>query len=209
MRAIIDKKKAIQRYQKTLDMGYTEPFNNAEDARVRLGYLSRLWSSLKVWRANIRKWEVCPFDQIEVADILEQSTHHAKTALVCERNLYTEVIIQKASGVPEIQRKESSAVQTLKKLVFDFKETMPIVEALGNPYLKEVHWNEIKETLATQTCRKCDAANKLVNFNIAGMTFNAEANRKKMWQDLFFKITAKLPENKTGLSPKRQIDKEV
>jgi dynein heavy chain len=181
MRAIIDKKKAIQRYQKTLDMGYTEPFNNAEEARVRLGYLTRLWTSLQVWRQNVEKWEVCPFEQIEVADILDQSTHHAKTALVCERNLYMEVLIQRDSSVPEVQRKESSAVQTLKKLVFDFKETMPIVEALGNPHLQEVHWNEIKETLGAQACRKCGTANKVLDFNIPGMTFRAEANKTKVW----------------------------
>lgn len=63
--------------------------------------------------------------------ILEQATLQAKIVLQCERNL--------PSG--------SSAVQHLKKLVFEFKETMPIVEALGNKYLQEIHWNEIKEKL--------------------------------------------------------------
>jgi len=90
MQLIIDKKKAIQRYQRTLDMGYVEPFNNAEDTRVLLGYLVRLWHSLHVWRQNIAKWAACPFADIDVAHILEQSTQHSKTVLVCERNLAPE-----------------------------------------------------------------------------------------------------------------------
>jgi hypothetical protein len=41
-------------------------------------------------------------------------------------------------------------VQLLKQLVFDFRETMPIVEALGNRYLeKTVHWPMIKTILGT------------------------------------------------------------
>jgi hypothetical protein len=29
--------------------------------------------------------------------------------------------------------------------VFDFKDTMPIVEALGNKNLQDIHWEEIKQ----------------------------------------------------------------
>jgi dynein heavy chain len=32
----------------------------------------------------------------------------------------------------------------LKKIVGDFRETMPIVEALGNPYLDKIHWDEVR-----------------------------------------------------------------
>ena len=35
----------------------------------------------------------------------------------------------------------------LKKLVFDFKEAMPIVEALNNSNLMEEHWTEIKAVM--------------------------------------------------------------
>lgn len=65
---------------------------------------------------------------------MEESAQHSKTVLVCERNLPP----------------ESTAVQRLKRLVFDFKETMPIVVALGNKHLKEVHWAEIKAVSGTE-----------------------------------------------------------
>lgn len=41
----------------------------------------------------------------------------------------------------------SSAVAKLSKLVRDFKSTMPIVTALGNKKLLDIHWDEINEIL--------------------------------------------------------------
>lgn len=32
-------------------------------------------------------------------------------------------------------------------MVFDFKETMPIVQSFDNQYLKEHHWDEIKNLI--------------------------------------------------------------
>jgi dynein heavy chain len=66
-----------------------------------------------------------------LADITLKSEYYTKIALQCERN----------------QPKNSTAVQTLKKLVFDFRETIPIVEALGNKNLKVEHWTDIKNIL--------------------------------------------------------------
>ena len=41
----------------------------------------------------------------------------------------------------------STAVAKLSKLVRDFRSTMPIVAALGNKYLQDYHWEEIKQVL--------------------------------------------------------------
>jgi dynein heavy chain len=57
----------------------------------------------------------------------------------------------------------------LKKLVFDFKETMPIVEALGNKNLKDEHWNEIKVIINTEyeLEKKEFKLGKLIEFNVS------------------------------------------
>lgn len=128
---IASKKKKVQMYQKTMDMGSIEPFNNVEDTRVLLQQRVRLWKSISSWTKNIETWQISPFEEVDVNYILEQATLQAKIVLQCERNL------------PQ----GSSAVQHLKKLVFEFKETMPIVEALGNEHLQEIHWAEIKSKL--------------------------------------------------------------
>ena len=125
---ILDKKKKIQIYQKTMDMGHIEPFTNVEETKVLLNHRAKLWNSIKVWTENVRIWQTSRFEDVDIDRIREESALHAKIVLQCERNL--------PPG--------SSAVAFLKKLVFDFKETVPIVEALGNKNLDEVHWAEIK-----------------------------------------------------------------
>lgn len=69
---------------------------------------------------------------IDVNEISGKSDLYTKTVIRCERNI-------KPEG--------TSAVVRLKKLVFDFRETMPIVEALGNKNLKAEHWEDIKRIL--------------------------------------------------------------
>jgi dynein heavy chain len=44
----------------------------------------------------------------------------------------------------------STAVAKLKQMVFEFKETMPIVVALGNKNLKSYHWLQIKDVLQVE-----------------------------------------------------------
>ena len=43
---IAQKKKKIQIYQSTMDMGALEPFNNVDDVAVVLSYRSKLWNSI-------------------------------------------------------------------------------------------------------------------------------------------------------------------
>jgi len=73
MAEVVVKKKDIHRYQKTLDMGMVEPFNNVEDAKVLLSYHVRLWSAIHEWNMNIEIWQVSPFEQIDVEDILDKA----------------------------------------------------------------------------------------------------------------------------------------
>jgi hypothetical protein len=66
---------------------------------------------------------------IDVKSISEISEKFQKTYLQCEKNL--------PAG--------STAVLELKRLVLAFKDTMPVVEALANTNLAEIHWSEIKQ----------------------------------------------------------------
>jgi dynein heavy chain len=64
----------------------------------------------------------------------------------------------------------STAVQYLKNMVFDFKETMPTVEALGNKDLKDWHWTEIKTILNISDFplqEKQFSLGQLVDLNVA------------------------------------------
>ena len=72
---------------------------------------------------------------IDTKNITILAEKYTKISRECERNL---------PG-------ESSAVQGLKKLVGDFRETMPIVEALGCKDLEPHHWEEITKIIETVT----------------------------------------------------------
>lgn len=70
------------------------------------------------------------FDAIDVDEITTLSDEYFIKVTKCESRL-----------------PNSSAVMKLAKLVRDFKSTMPIVTALGNKKLQDIHWAEIKQTL--------------------------------------------------------------
>lgn len=42
---------------------------------------------------------------------------------------------------------DNEVLKHLKKLVWDFKETLPVVVALRSQYLNEEHWTEIKDII--------------------------------------------------------------
>ena len=69
-----------------------------------------------------------PFENMDVTKITQKSNYYTKVSLQGERNLPV----------------GSLNVAILKQLVFDFRETMPIMEALGNKNFKVEHWTEIK-----------------------------------------------------------------
>jgi hypothetical protein len=95
-------------------------FGYVDDAKAAMIYRAKLWKSLHEWGVVlVNKWKTAPFDQVDVLEITTKAEQYTKIALQCERNL--------PAG--------STAVARLKQLVFDFRETMPIVEALGNQNL--------------------------------------------------------------------------
>ena len=56
MGEVVTEKNNVQIYQKTLDMGRIEPFNNVGEAKVLLSYIMKLWTSIHVWQQNIEVW---------------------------------------------------------------------------------------------------------------------------------------------------------
>ena len=50
---IAHKKKKVQLYQKTMDMGNIEPFNNVEDTKALLQQRVKLWNSINGWTKNV------------------------------------------------------------------------------------------------------------------------------------------------------------
>ena len=55
---------------------------------------------------------------------------------------FTNIVRKAAKKLPS-----NAVLDELKSLVYDFKDTMPVVLALRNRHLKDYHWKEIKEII--------------------------------------------------------------
>jgi dynein heavy chain len=102
-------------------------FENLEDCREQMSLRCLLWRSLNEWQEMNEKWYKTPFSEVDAKGI---STLADKFAKNCMR-------VEKALDPNPIQA-------TLKGLISTFKEAMPIVTALRNDKLTEVHWGQIK-----------------------------------------------------------------
>ncbi len=118
--------------QQVLEM---EPgnFDFVEDVKSEIDIRIELWTSLREFKMLVERWGQQKFCEIETNDIASKAEFHTKIALRCENR-----------GL-----KDSPVVQDLKAQVIQFRETMPVVEALGNKKLKTIHWEEIKDVLRT------------------------------------------------------------
>lgn len=123
----------IQEYQQTLDMGTINQFGNVDEAKRNHEFRYKLWHALRDWMEYTNGWMSDIFEKIDTHAIKLLSDKYTKISLQCERNL--------PAG--------SSAVTGLKKLVSDFRETMPVVEALGCAVLKDYHWQDIRAIIET------------------------------------------------------------
>jgi dynein heavy chain len=84
---------------------------------------------MNVWQDMVDNWINSPFESIDTDTISQEAEKYTKIISRCERGLGS----------------SSTAVQHLKNKVFEFKETMPIVNALGNKHLKAEHWSQIQD----------------------------------------------------------------
>ena len=116
-------------------MGDIAKFENVEEAREKHQYRKQLWHALYEWTNLVRKWQDENFDDINVEEISKEADKYTKIVMQCDHN-------KSLVG--------SSAFNSLKQLVLEFRETMPIVQALGNRNLTEEHWTEIKTLLNMQ-----------------------------------------------------------
>lgn len=59
-----------------------------------------------------------PFNSINARDIASQADNYVRIVMRCEKNL-----------------QDNKVVQYLKKIVWEFKDTIPVVVALRSPFL--------------------------------------------------------------------------
>ena len=124
-----DKSKTYNDYEKTLGLGVTR-FESLENMKLDLSLRFTMWKSLKEWKDLITTWKDGKFTDINTEEIRTKGEFYTKIVNRCTKNL-----------------RQNPILDELRKLVFDFRDTMPIVIALRNKNLKDYHWQDIETTV--------------------------------------------------------------
>ena len=116
-------------YQRTLGMDESD-FENMRNLKEDLDLRFAMWKSLKEWKELTKSWINGKFNEIDTEQIISKGDY------------FTNIIKKSQKKLPP-----NPILDELRDIVYDFKDTMPVVIALRNKYLKEHHWKEIKEKI--------------------------------------------------------------
>lgn len=175
-------------------MGDINKFENVDNARDKHKARKQLWHALYEWTNQVRKWQDENFDDINVEEISKEADKYTKIVMQYDNN-------KTLDG--------SSAFNSLKQLVLEFRETMPIVQALGNRNLMEEHWTEIKALLNMQEFpleERNFTLGELMGFKVASKQEEVENISVTATQE--FKLAKQIMEiNETWLKTEFEIEK--
>ncbi|XP_072106568.1 dynein axonemal heavy chain 6-like, partial [Mobula birostris] len=100
------------------------------ETECELMLMKLLRESEKDWKNLLANWMETWFDELNV-DAIQKDV-----------NRFTQTIHLLEKGLPP-----NDSVPLLKQAVFDFKEMLPIIMALRNPWLESQHWDTIEYTV--------------------------------------------------------------
>lgn len=118
-------------WENTLKLELTR-FEDLETIKVDLELRYQMWKSDRDWDELQSQWIGSKFTNINVKEIKEKADEYSKVVAKCIKNLPANPTLTK-----------------LKEKVDRFKDMMPIVTSLRNPYLQSYHWDEIKRRTNT------------------------------------------------------------
>ncbi len=109
-------------------------FDFVEEVASEIDLRVELWNSLRQFRTFADDQRTTRFLDTNIKAIEDATEYFSKVVLRCENRGH----------------KEAPAVQQLRREVGQYKDLVPVVQALGNKKLKSYHWTEIKQTLSTE-----------------------------------------------------------
>jgi dynein heavy chain len=89
-----------------------------------------MWKSLTEWDDLTHLWIETEFNSIDTESIKKKAEFYTKIIQRCIKNLAPNPVID-----------------ILKKKVYEFKDTMPVVIGLRNPAIRPHHFEEIKKVI--------------------------------------------------------------
>ncbi|XP_077659064.1 dynein axonemal heavy chain 14 [Urocitellus parryii] len=100
------------------------------DIECDLSLRKMLWEAQDEWEKYFWEWRKCSLQSIDVELVQRTITKLLNIIIVLEK------------GLPK-----NDLLTHLKQSVMDFKQHLPIITALGNPCLKQRHWEALQEII--------------------------------------------------------------
>ncbi|EGD81605.1 dynein heavy chain 2 [Salpingoeca rosetta] len=107
-----------------------EPFKEVADTHRDLDQLTQLWTLAKEWDDRYNEWKQTQFADVDTDAMEQQAVQYNKKFVKLAR---------------EVKDKDWDMVQTYRRRVEQFKRTMPLIQDLKNPALRQRHWHELQE----------------------------------------------------------------
>lgn len=116
-------------YQKVLGLE-AESFESLKDLRKQIDLRIQMWDSYKDIKCFAEQWRLTPLNFLDI-EVVKQKTD-ALMAVVksCQKALIPNQVLDQ-----------------LKTRVYEYRDTMPVVEALKNTNLVDHHWTEINRII--------------------------------------------------------------
>lgn len=111
-----------------------EPFKEISDTYRDMDFLEQLWTVAKEWDTKYQQWKNMQFTEIVTDSMEQQAVHFNKKFVKMSR---------------EVKDKDWEMVKAYRRRVEQFKRTMPLIQDLKNPALRERHWKELEEHVGT------------------------------------------------------------
>ena len=118
-------------YEKVLNIDRT-CFDSLVDLRVDIDLRLGMWQGLKNIKGWAKQWADTPFILVDVDEIMKQTESLSTMINRCQKNMIPNQVLDE-----------------LKQRVYQYKETMPVVQALRNSFLKDHHWIELDRIVGT------------------------------------------------------------
>jgi dynein heavy chain len=122
----------FNRYQDVLKVEQT-PFEDVEELKTQFNLQAKLWRGIDSWEKLSTEWNTTQFGNVSVELIMKEVAQYNKLAVQAGKQL-------EGNNVPEIWG------ETVKQ----FKNTLPVVQALRNKALLPRHWDMITEMIGQE-----------------------------------------------------------
>eukprot|EP00755_Sulcionema_specki_P020771 Sspe_Gene.12750::Locus_4355_Transcript_2_2_Confidence_0.222_Length_4895::g.12750::m.12750/K10408/DNAH; dynein heavy chain, axonemal len=133
MEQVKTREKELTSYQELFDPGRINETGAGFEEELMEVYRTiadklKLWTSLKSWQERTAEWNSTEFEKLDAGDVEAEVARYDKAVKQVDRTL-----------------KGNPVVPKLRGMVDEFRLTMPVIQCLKNPNLKEHHWSAIDD----------------------------------------------------------------